>query len=234
MKIRSRLLTKLGARLVVGFCRLLFRTARIRVHCIQPEANAYENNGPERYFYCLWHDQTAFPLFCGRSNKFAALVSRHRDGSFLAESMRLLDVKTIRGSSSRGGTQAVRQMMDAAADWHIAITPDGPRGPRRRLKNGILYLASRTGRPVVPLVFACARCWRIRGSWTDMVFPAPFTRIQVLAGEPIEVPAGLSREELDGYAGRLQRAMEDYEYEAHRLLEGRPAPPSAQEPKAAA
>ncbi len=232
MKIRSKLLTKLIAIVIVGFLKLLFRTTRIELIWALPELNAYEYDGPKRFLYCVWHDQMAFPIFAGKPKHMSTLVSRHQDGSFLAESMRLVGISAVRGSTKRGGTQAVRQMMSVAEGKHITITPDGPRGPRRKIKNGIVFLASHSGRPIVPLAFSYHRFWSIQGSWTDLVLPQPFTKVYCLAGTPIHVPPGLTRDELNRYAEVLQQAMENLQAEADRLVEkSEPRPPK---PKSAA
>jgi len=220
MKIRSKLLTKLAALIMVGTLKLLFLTLRFEIRCPLPELNSYEYDGPNRYLYSLWHDLIVFPLFVGNLKHMSTLVSRHQDGSFLAESMKLIGISAVRGSTKRGGTQAVRELMSVIQDMHVTITPDGPRGPRRKIKNGIVFLASHTGRPMVPTAFSSVRFWRIRGSWTDMVIPKPFTKVYALAGEPITVPENLSREELDRYAAKLQEAADALQLEADHLAQG--------------
>jgi hypothetical protein len=150
----------------------------------------------------------------------AGLVSRHADGSLVADAMQAVGVTAIRGSSRRGGAAALRQMMEAAADYHIAIATDGPQGPRHVVKEGIIYLASQTGRPVVPAAFSARSAWRPRGRWTDMVVPRPFSRTYVIIGSPIAVPAGLSREELEPYRQQVQRAMDAVTDEAERRAGG--------------
>ena len=87
------------------------------------------------------------------------------------------------------------------------ITPDGPRGPRRKMSVGIAYLASRTGRAVVPTAYSCARCWRIRGSWTDLLIPKPFSKVFLLAADPIEVPAELDSAHLQEQVVLIQAEM---------------------------
>ena len=67
--------------------------------------------------------------------------------------------------------------MKTARDHHIVITPDGPRGPRQAMKSGIVYLASRSGREIIPVAHGCSRGWRVKGSWTDMMIPKPFSRV---------------------------------------------------------
>lgn len=221
MRIRSPFLTKLAARTVVGSLKLVFSTLRHDFVTAVPETNAYEYDGCERFLYCVWHDALLMPVMAGKSKHMSALVSRHQDGAYLAESMRLLNITPVRGSTSRGGAEAVRQLMDVACDKHITITPDGPRGPRRTMKPGIVFLASHTGRRIVPMTFVPQQEWRIKGSWTDMSIPKPFTRLVAVTGEPISVPADLSREEMKFWCGAVQSAMDDVQQLAEQRAWGR-------------
>ncbi|HID23916.1 MAG TPA: hypothetical protein EYP14_16165 [Planctomycetaceae bacterium] len=91
------------------------------------------------------------------------------------------------------------------------------------MKPGIIFLASQTGRPIVPMLFACPRAWRIRGNWTDLVIPKPFSTIIGLSGEPVFVPPNLSREEIQRQMDRVQREMDQLADRVARL-EGRPDP----------
>ena len=99
------------------------------------------------------------------------------------------------------------ELLQRVRDFHVAITPDGPRGPRRKIKTGIVFLASHSGRAIIPGVYACRRGWRIRGSWTDMMIPWPFTEIHARGGPPFFVPPGLDRDELEQYVERLEQEM---------------------------
>jgi lysophospholipid acyltransferase (LPLAT)-like uncharacterized protein len=215
VKIRNRLLTKLAAFLAVAALRVLFRTCRVQVVLEAPDINCY---GPtaRRYLYCAWHDQILMTVFSGRPHNMAGLVSGHQDGSYLAESMQRLGITSVRGSSSRGGSRAMGELLERVAKYHVAITPDGPRGPRRVIKPGIVYLASRSGRGIIPTAYACRRCWRWQGNWTDMMIPKPFTLIVARGGAPLGVPAGLERDELETYARRLEAEMRRLEDLVHR------------------
>lgn len=229
MKIRSRMLTKLAARGTVALLRLLFWTCRKELRFVDPRTSfAYvpPPDDPVRFVLCVWHDSLILPSFVGPPSLASCLVSRHQDGSYLAEALERLGCSTVRGSSSKGGAQAVRQMMSETQGKHLVITPDGPRGPRRQLKLGPIYLASQTGRALIPGAYSCRRGWRIKGSWTDLLIPKPFTTIYLLSGEPIAVPPDLSREQLQHYLEQAQRAMDRLNDEAERLATGRPEPPA--------
>ncbi len=220
MRIRSRWLTIAAARVIIVFMRLVFWTCRIKVYAALPGTNAYEDVGDDRHFYSVWHDQIVMILFSGKPKRVAGLVSKHQDGSYVADVMRMLDVKPVRGSTKRGGAEALKQLLDAAEDYHITITPDGPRGPRHQIKPGIVFLASHTGRKIVPTAFACRSDWSIQGNWTDMMIPRPFTTIVAFGGHPLEVPPNLTREGIDEYAAKLEILMSQCEQKAQRLLNG--------------
>jgi hypothetical protein len=207
VKIRSRLLTKVIVFIGVALVRALFKTCRLRA-TPAPGTNPYETTGENRYLYCVWHDQIVMTVFSGRPKNMAGLVSGHQDGGFLADAMKLVGITSVRGSSKRGGSRAMGELLQRVRNYHVAITPDGPRGPRRKMKTGIVFLASHSGRAIIPSVYACHRGWRIRGNWTDMLMPWPFTTIYATGGLPFVVPPNLDREEMQQYVERLEREME--------------------------
>ena len=217
MKIRNARLIRFAATVLAATFRLLFRTVRFDFVQAHPRTSPYEDTGDARYLHCLWHDGIVGFVFSRPAVRAAALVSRHADGSFLAEGMHCIGVTPIRGSSRRGGAVALRQMLDAAADYHIAIATDGPTGPRHLVKEGIVYLASQSGRAIIPAAFNARRAWRPHGRWTDLIVPLPWTRTFMRAGEPIHVPAGLSRDELEPYRLLVPKAMDDLDREVRRL-----------------
>ncbi|MBN2476881.1 MAG: lysophospholipid acyltransferase family protein [Pirellulales bacterium] len=221
MKIRSPLLTRLSAVAFTGVIWLLFRMLKLDFREETPSTNPYTMSPPERYLYCVWHDSMVIPAFAGKHRSTAALTSRHADGAFVANVLRWVGVSSVRGSTSRMGASAMRQLMRATEDKHIVITPDGPRGPRRQMSTGIAFLASRTGRAIIPTAYSCVRCWRIAGTWTNLVIPKPFTRVYLLAGEPIRVPPGLGGDQLQQYVARIQAAMDRLNETAECLSEGR-------------
>ncbi|MFM9963611.1 MAG: lysophospholipid acyltransferase family protein [Planctomycetaceae bacterium] len=206
MRIRSERLTKFAAWLVVATLKLLFATCR-KEFVIFPGTNGWDSDLPGRFLYCVWHDVLFFPMLMAKPHNGSALTSRHQDGAYVAETLRLLNVQPFRGSTNRGGAQAIRQLLNVAEQLHITITPDGPRGPRREMKDGIVFLASRTGMTIVPAAFTCRRGVRLRGTWTDMLLPLPFTTTYCILGEPIAVTADLNREEIDLNTQRVQDAM---------------------------
>ena len=109
MRIRSKFLTRLAARISIFVLRILFWTCRKDVRTEVDGTNVYEDTGDERFLVCVWHDQIVMTVFTGRPQKVAGLVSPHQDGSYLAEAMKMLGIATVRGSTNRGAARALRE-----------------------------------------------------------------------------------------------------------------------------
>lgn len=207
MKIRNSALNWLIARAASWLLRLLFLTVRTDHRTVVPGATPYcPVNGTQRYCFPMWHDAILTAVFSMKTYKLGGLVSLHQDGSYLTHALRLAGITPVRGSSSRGGAAAVRQLLDKS-DLHLCITPDGPRGPRRLMKEGAVFLSSRTGRPLVPTVVTGTSMWHIPGNWSDMLVPRPFSRAVLLCGRPVEVPADCDRETVREIMERFQNEM---------------------------
>jgi len=217
LKIRSPLLTKLAVLAFVRIVKVLFRTLRRDFREDTPGTNPYVISGQRRFLYCVWHDSIIVPIFAGPHSRSSALVSRHHDGLYVVGLLKAVGISSVRGSSKHGGASAVRQLITTAKDQHIVITPDGPRGPRRKMQEGPVFLASRTGRAIVPTAYGCLRSWKIKGSWTDLLIPKPFTKIFLLAGKPVEVPPDISREEVTRYTALVQDEMDRLSEEVERM-----------------
>lgn len=231
MKIRSPFLIRTAARCLTAGIRLLFKTLHVEV-CLQtPGTNPYEPTGGERFIYCIWHDGILGPTFGGPQSQVAALTSQHTDGTLVADVLSCVGITPIRGSSSRGGARAVKQMMQAACNHHIVIATDGPRGPRREVKDGIVYLAAQTGRAIVPVVFDGEACWYARGKWTDLVVPKPFSKVFVLAGRPIRVPKRLTKDARAEWKTTVQSAMDLLDADVKRLAAGESVDFKAESPE---
>ena len=254
MKLRNPTLNRLLARGAARLLTVWLRTCRVVVVC-EPGTSPFAGRlgepgcatasrrlggrdrdaggGHTHGFYPFWHEWIVPHVFARPHAAMAGLISQHRDGGYLADAMQAIGLKTVRGSTSRGGAAAVKQILDECADWDVGITPDGPRGPRRRLKPGVAFLASRTGRPVVPTAVACSSAWVPEGSWTDLVLPKPFSTIVFCGGEPLFVPADADRAELDRQCRRIEAAIAVQEERATALAAGRPDPAAVPEASAA-
>jgi lysophospholipid acyltransferase (LPLAT)-like uncharacterized protein len=159
-----------------------------------------------RYIYAFWHENLLLPAYQYRRTRVHVLISQHADGQLIAEACRHLGFRTVRGSTARHGITALREMVQAAEQGHLAITPDGPRGPRRRVQLGLIYLAARTALPIVPTGFAYDRPWRAR-SWDRFALPRPWSLGTCVTGEPIRVPPEADRKDLERYRQLVEEAL---------------------------
>lgn len=143
--------------------------------------------------YVMWHGRLLLlPALYGRRGTHA-LTSRSRDGEIVARWIRRFGLVPVRGSSSRGGREALRALTRVLRDGRdVVVVPDGPRGPREVLKPGVIVLARLSGAPIVPVAVGASREWRLR-SWDEFRIPRPFARCVVRFGEPIRVPRTADR-----------------------------------------
>lgn len=220
MKIQNRFANWVVARLGTWALQTLFLTVRVDHRQVVEDGTPYRSaTGAVRYCFCIWHDAIVTAVFSLRTFKLSGLISRHQDGGYLAHAVQMVGITPVRGSASRGGAQATKQLIDQP-DLHVCITPDGPRGPRRMMKDGIVFLASRTGRPVVPTTLTATSYWSIPGGWSDMLIPKPFSRALLLAGAPIDVPNDLTREQISEYAEFIQKEMDRLDLLGQRIIRG--------------
>jgi lysophospholipid acyltransferase (LPLAT)-like uncharacterized protein len=154
--------------------------------------------------FTLWHGRLLPLGYLHRGQGVIGLASKSADGEYIARALMHWGFGVIRGSSSRGGDTAFREMVRALrAGRSIAITPDGPRGPRQQLKPGVLQLAQLTGAPLVPVAAAATRAWWFT-SWDRFLVPQPFARVSVDYAEPVVIPRAADDEQLAG----LQQTVE--------------------------
>lgn len=142
----------------------------------------------QRFIYAFWHQRQVLFTWTHRGDPADALVSKSKDGELIARTMKLCRMGARRGSSSRGGAAAVRDLMESVdAGRDIAITPDGPRGPAREVKEGVVFLAQKLGIPILPLTNALSRRVQLERAWDKFQVPLPFGRAVIRYGEPIMV-----------------------------------------------
>lgn len=157
-----------------------------------------------RCIFAVWHARVLPLMWSHRGRGIVVLVSRHRDGEWISRVIRRFGFDAARGSSTRGGDEAMRGLLAAIASGrNVGLTPDGPRGPAERVKPGLAWLASRTGLPVVPVATASDRAHAF-GSWDRLRLPLPFARVVIAYGDPIAVPGGLAAADLETWRERIE------------------------------
>jgi lysophospholipid acyltransferase (LPLAT)-like uncharacterized protein len=134
------------------------------------------------------------------------LISKHTDGQFIGNVMKRLGLGMVHGSSTRGGVEAIRHLISLSKDSHFVITPDGPRGPRRQVKMGAVFLAAQTGMPIVPCGCGFGSAWRAK-SWDHFGFPRPFSKAYGVIAPPIFVPADLTKDQLEEYRRDIEEKL---------------------------
>ena len=203
-KLRNHVAALLGPPIV----RALACSLRFRFIC---EGFRVEENGlpitPTNGIFVFWHQRIlAFAGFF-RDCRFRVLISQHGDGEMIARIIERLGMVPIRGSSTRGGARAILELIrEAKEPVNIAITPDGPRGPRHRFQEGALYLASKTGLPIYPVTVAFARRASLP-TWDGFIVPAPFTKALIRVADPVRVPPDLSRQDVEPLRAKLEEAL---------------------------
>jgi len=174
----------------VGFAlvALLARTWRYRlVHRERAQA-LYDSRRP--FIYAIWHNRILPLLYAHRDEAMVLLISRHRDGGYLADLAERLGYRFVRGSTQRGGDVGLLGIVRALKNGSVvAVTPDGPRGPLERVKPGVVAAAQHAGVPIIPGTARVSRAWRL-SSWDRFFIPKPFATIEVVYGVPLEVGPG--------------------------------------------
>jgi lysophospholipid acyltransferase (LPLAT)-like uncharacterized protein len=218
MKIRRLWLIRILGFVAAWLIRLWMATLRYHYEPIgPPNLPVYLERG-KRYIYVLWHENILFPAYQCRSPDISVLVSRHADGQFVAEIFRHLGVGLIRGSTTRGSVTAVRRMLRACQSMHLALTPDGPRGPRRRVQAGVIYLAAKTGLPIIALGVGFQNPWRLH-SWDRFALPRPWRCATMMTSRPIPIPPDLDKDLLEHYRRLVEDTLRDVSERAEVLAE---------------
>jgi lysophospholipid acyltransferase (LPLAT)-like uncharacterized protein len=156
--------------------------------------------------YIFWHEYILFPFYLRGHCNLAMLLSRHRDAEILSHAARMMGFDFVRGSTNRGGVAALRQLLWKSRRMSLAITPDGPRGPRRRLAPGAVYLASRLQLPLVAMGFGYDRPWRAN-SWDRFAIPRPCSRARAIPSPALHVPPDLDRDGLEHYRRKIEALL---------------------------
>jgi lysophospholipid acyltransferase (LPLAT)-like uncharacterized protein len=217
MRIRNPQLLKAAGLGISWMVQFWMGTVRYHYRPLGDNLDPRRRDLPGRYIYAFWHENMLLPTYHYCSPRFYVLTSQHADGEIVHQVMRLRRTHTIRGSTTRGGIEAVRTVLRDRKHRHLAVTPDGPRGPRRQVQPGIIYLAARTGMPIIPVGFAYHRPWRLR-TWDRFAVPRPWSVSNCVTREAITVPADSDRKQLELYRQRVEEELLFLSAEAERRV----------------
>jgi lysophospholipid acyltransferase (LPLAT)-like uncharacterized protein len=180
------LLFNVAPPLVYLYIRLLHGTMRIEVR--GAEALDASRRHPGHYILCFWHSRFVLMPYCYPGPRIVVLSSHHRDAEALVRILRKFGIEQARGSSTSGGTTGMRQILRKVEEGcDVGLTPDGPRGPRRRVQPGVVAVARFTGLPIIPVTFSAAPARRLR-SWDRTLLPKLFSKGVFIYGDPVTVP----------------------------------------------
>ncbi|MCG8584262.1 MAG: lysophospholipid acyltransferase family protein [Pirellulales bacterium] len=218
MKIKNQNILRTGGALSAILVRAWFRTLDCRVAVHAPLAGRDEPANAKKRIYILWHEFVPFPTRLHRKSSVSVLASRHTDAVIVADAAIRLGFGVVRGSSShrgktRGGEAALREMVRMSRKTHFAITPDGPRGPRRTMSKGPVFLASKLGMPLVAMGVGYDRPWRLP-SWDRLALPKPYSRARAIIGPPMYLPRNLDRDGIEHYRLSAERMLNHVTAEA--------------------
>ncbi|MBM3954420.1 MAG: DUF374 domain-containing protein [Planctomycetes bacterium] len=156
--------------------------------------------------FVFWHEAILLPLHLRGHANIAMLLSRHWDANVLDKVARMMGFGVVRGSTFHGGSVVLRQLAERARTGNLTITPDGPRGPRRRLATGCVYLAGTFRIPLVAMGLGFDRPWRLR-TWDRFAVPRPWSRARAVVSRAIHVPEGLDRDGLEWHRAGIERLL---------------------------
>lgn len=215
MAIRNPFLIRILGWLVAQVCRLWLCT--LRPHVESFDADLDPRCGARGHIYCFWHEDMLYLTYAFSGQGINVLISRSSDGELISQIVENLGFRAVRGSTSRGGSRAAREIIRTLAGANLGITPDGPRGPRREFQAGAIYLASRTGVPLVPIALAYERPWRLP-SWDRMVLPRPFSRVVLCAAGALKVPQDATSESLEKHRLKMANLLSEASERAETLI----------------
>ena len=212
-KIKYFLVGVLGSLII----RILFSTMSIKEI---PNGYSQDLERQGKYaIYAFWHAHMLLPCYVGRNRNVKVLISQHRDGEYIAQVVQRLGYGVARGSTTRGGAKALLRMIKKIKEESIslAITPDGPKGPRFVAQSGAILLGQKTQYPIIPVMIYLEKYWEIP-SWDRFCIPKPFSKARIFYGDPIVVPPKLEKREMEECRVSLEKVLIKLGDEAESII----------------
>lgn len=224
MRVTEQLRIKLLSFLGFLVYRALLLTLRWTDVGMEGERKHWSNG--EARVLAFWHNQQIMMPYIwlshkenGKAKPIHVLISQHGDGRIIAGTIELLGLSSVAGSSSKGGSEALRKLVEITKKGcHVVFTPDGPKGPIYKSKPGVVRLAQLTGVPITPMALYADRKWIFK-SWDRMFLPKPFSKVAIGLGEEIPVPRELSEEDFTNIQNRLDIALNELTERCQKAVE---------------
>ena len=199
--------------------RLLKLTWSVRFFGLSNIPLATNHHPKHAYAIGFWHEHILAGTLTHPGQGFAPLISASKDGDLAAGVVLLLGYTPVRGSSTRGGQEALIALSQIVKNgFSLALSVDGPLGPRRVCKPGIVKIANSEGIAIIPLGIAVDRAWRLK-SWDRFEIPKPFARITIHYPSPIFVPSEIKSGEVERYTARVTEALNVMDKKAEKDFE---------------
>ncbi len=185
-------------------------TLRVR---LKDGSGVFSGAHPGPCIASFWHNRLiilpeVFKRYYRARKGVRVLISQSRDGTLISNIVRRLGIGVVNGSSSRGGTAAALELIDCLRDgFDAGITPDGPRGPRYHVDGGLIFLAQKTGAPIMPFYVEYSRCFRFK-SWDGFMVPLPFARVDITIGALQSIGPTGTNEEFEAERVRIEKIMQ--------------------------
>ncbi len=216
--LKKRLLIRAADIAFYLLISLIGRTVRFEVEGLE-HLEQIENSGKQP-IYCFWHDRIFLGTYYFRHRGIVVITSQSLDGEYIARFIQRLGYGAIRGSSTRGGTKALVEMIRVMKTGiPMAFTVDGPKGPRYQVKAGPATLAKKTGNPMMPFVLEARRYWTVN-SWDRLQIPKPFTTAKLIIDKPIYIHADADSDHLEAARTALQKSLDELVYRGKQWSSG--------------
>lgn len=211
---RAKWHQRLAAALIFFLIRTMAATIRFR---FEDGSGYFQKEPPVKLIFAIWHNRLAlsavlYQRYVRRFNsqrRMAGLVSASKDGGLLAQILECFGIEPVRGSSSRRGAQALIEMTSRAErGFDLAITPDGPRGPRYEAHDGVIATAQVTGLPILPISYHLNWKFTLK-SWDGFQIPLPFARCTVTAAKSLVVPREISDDDREAFRKELEKSLNE-------------------------
>lgn len=180
--------------------------------------NDFRRGSSKPFIYVLWHGRMFLPLYFVRNTGVYILVSEHRDGEIVTATLESAGYETVRGSTTRGGVKALAKLIRLAKEGaHLGFTTDGPRGPRWHFQPGAVFVAAKTGLPIVPIAGSANLSYYFK-SWDSFQLPLPFSKGIIITGEPYYVTGGSNPENIEFHRDELEKRLIRLNCEADEIV----------------
>ena len=224
--MKSTLIIRFVSFMIYIYAKLVGKTCRWNFSNTEAVQNLKENA-----IFVVWHSRATMMPFFYRllyKRQMAALVSPHQDGQLIAYMLKHFHIIPVNGSSNENPRQGALELMRKLQEnYDICISPDGPRGPRMRMKKSPVYFASKSGKPVVCVCFSSTPAAVVKTSWDNMLIPLPFTKGAFEISNPLYIPKNLDDSSIETYRQKLEEIANNQLSKCDALIGRKPTLPAA-------